>query len=272
MTRHRRGAPHRLGVLGACLGLGLLAACAPDYSAVRDWSVQARETLLPPASLRPATGLAVAPPPPVEVTEVGREGAVRALQEAAAAWLGALAYIADDGLPRGRTNPFGQLAARVVPFDAEGAAAVDELGETLAYGVRRNWRAPQLRIAVERGDAPFQGVIAALRRQTEALDAEAAGRLDGEAVGRLDGEAVGQLDGEAVGRAATVYDENGPAARRAALALIGDGHALLEARRGRLAAGETARALRLQASELRRLACVFSCAEDRPATVAERRG
>ena len=247
MTPHRHGAPHRLGVLGACLGLGLLAACAPDYSAVRDWSVQARETLLPPASLRPATGLAVAPPPPVEVTEEGREGAVRALQEAAAAWLGALAYIADDGLPRGRTNPFGQLATRVMPFDAEGAAAVDALGETLAYGVRRNWRAPQLRVAVERGDAPFQGVIAALRRQTEALDAEA------------------------VGRAATAYDENGPAARRAALALIGDGHALLEARRGRLAAGETARALRLQASELRRLACVFSCAEDRPATVAERR-
>ena len=263
MTRHRRGAPHRLGALGACLGLGLLAACAPDYSAVRDWSVQARETLLPPASLRPATGLAVAPPPPVEVTEEGREGAVRALQEAAAAWLGALAYIADDGLPRGRTNPFGQLAARVLPFDAEGAAAVDALGETLAYGVRRNWRAPQLRIAVERGDAPFQGVIASLRRQTEALDAEA--------VGRLDGEAVGGLDGEAVRRAATAHDENGPAARRAALALIGDGHALLEARRGRLAAGETARALRLQASELRRLACVFSCAEDRPATVAERR-
>ena len=237
MTPHRHGAPHRLGVLGACLGLGLLAACAPDYSAVRDWSVQARETLLPPASLRPATGLAVAPPPPVEVTEEGREGAVRALQEAAAAWLGALAYIADDGLPRGRTNPFGQLATRVMPFDAEGAAAVDALGETLAYGVRRNWRAPQLRVAVERGDAPFQGVIAALRRQTEALD------------------------GEAVGRPATAHDENGPAARRAALALIGDGHALLEARRGRLAAGETARVLRLQASELRRLACVVSCAD-----------
>jgi hypothetical protein len=232
MTIGRRPAPPRLRFAVACLGLGLLPACAPDYSAVRDWSVQARETLLPPASLRPATGVAVAPPPPAEVTAEGREGAVRALQEAAAAWLGTLAYIADDGLPRGRTNPFGQLAARVMPFDAEGAAAVDALGETLAYGVRRNWRAPQLRVAVERGDAPFQGVIAALRRQTEALDGEAAGR-----------------------------DESDAAARRAALALIGEGHALLDARRGRLADGETARALRLQASELRRLACVFSCAD-----------
>ena len=148
MTWDRLGAPHRLRVLGASLGLSLLAACAPDYAAVRDWSVQARETLLPPASLRPAIGLAVAPPPPAEVTAEGREGAVLALQEAAAAWLGALAYIADDGLPRGRTNAFGPLAARVMPFDAEGAAAVDALGETLADGVRRTcgarprrWRA-----------------------------------------------------------------------------------------------------------------------------------
>jgi hypothetical protein len=154
MTRDRRRAPPRPGLVGALLGLGLLGACAPDYSAVRDWSVQARESLLPPASSRPAIGLAVAPPPPAEVTAEGREGAVRALQEAAAAWLGVLAYMADDGLPRGRTNLYGPLAALVTPFDAEGAAAVDALGETLAYGVRRNWRAPQLRIAVERGDAP----------------------------------------------------------------------------------------------------------------------
>jgi hypothetical protein len=223
MTWDRLGAPHRLRVLGASLGLSLLAACAPDYAAVRDWSVQARETLLPPASLRPAIGLAVAPPPPAELTAEGREGAVRALQEAAAAWLGALAYIADDGLPRGRTNAFGPLAARVMPFDAEGAAAVDALGETLADGVRRNWRAPQLRVAVERGDAPFQGVIAALRRQTEALEGEAA------------------------------QDQGRPAARRAALALVAEGHALLETRRGRLSDGETARLLRLQESELRRL-------------------
>ncbi len=229
MTWDRLGAPHRLRVLGASLGLSLLAACAPDYAAVRDWSVQARETLLPPASLRPAIGLAVAPPPPAEVTAEGREGAVLALQEAAAAWLGALAYIADDGLPRGRTNAFGPLAARVMPFDAEGAAAVDTLGETLAYGVRRNWRAPQLRVAVERGDAPFQGVIAALRRQTEALD------------------------GDAAGRGTAAQDENGAAARRAALALVAEGHALLETRRGRLSDGETARLLRLQESELRRL-------------------
>lgn len=229
MTSERPHRQQRLGFALASLGLGLLAACAPDYSAVRDWSVQARETLLPPASLRPAIGLAVAPPPPAEVTAEGREGAVRALQEAAAAWLGTLAYIADDGLPRGRSNPFRALSARVMPFDAEGAAAVDALGETLAYGVRRNWRAPQLRLAVERGGAPFQGVIAALRRQTEALEGEAA---------------------------ATAAEESAHAARRAALALalVGEGHALLEARRGRLSDDETAPMLRLRESELRRLA------------------
>jgi hypothetical protein len=230
MNDDRHGAVRGLGATprraALLFGLSLLAACAPDYSAVRDWSVQARETLLPPASVRPATGLAQAPAPPAEVTAEGREGAVRALQEAAAAWLGALAYMADDGLPRGRTNSFGPLAARVLPFDAEGAAAVDALGETLAFGVRRNWRAPQLRVAVERGNAPFQGVIAALARQTEALAREAPG---------------------------TPAAQDQAAARRAALALVGEGHALLEEREGRLAAGETARRLRLQESELRRL-------------------
>jgi hypothetical protein len=206
------------------VGIGLLAGCAPDYSAVRDWSVQARETLLPPASVRPASGLAIAPAPPAEVTAEGRLGAVRALQEAAAAWLAVLAYMGDDGLPRGRTNQFGALAARVQPFDAEGAAAVDALGETLATGVRRNWRAPALREAVDRGNAPFQGVIAALARQTAALEREA-----------------------------RAGDAQAVEARRAALALIAEGHALLQERHARLAGGETARLLRLQESELRRL-------------------
>ena len=208
----------RAGLLAAVL---LLGACAPDYSAVRDWSTQARETLLPPAAVRPASGIAIPPAPPAEITEDGRRGAVRALQEAAAAWLAVLAYMGDDGLPRGRTNQFGPLAERVAPFDAEGAAAVNRLGETLATGVRRNWRAPALREAVDRGNAPFQAVLAALVRQTEALEREApSGHAD---------------------------------ARREALARIGEGHALLQANYSRLSSPETARLLRLQESELRRL-------------------
>jgi hypothetical protein len=210
-------------IVGGMLGIALLGACAPDYSAVRDWSAQARETLLPPASVRPAIGLAISPAPPAVVTVEGRQGAVRALQEAAAAWLAVVAYVAEDGLPRGRTNSFGQLAERVLPFDAEGAVAVTELGEAVAFGARRNWRAPQLGVAVDYGDASFQRVMAALARQIEELERELPGQ--------------------------TAAAE----ARHEAIARIAEGHALLKGNQGRLSGAETARVLRLQESELRRL-------------------
>ncbi|MCU0889095.1 MAG: hypothetical protein MUC64_13980 [Rubritepida sp.] len=198
------------------LALALLGACAPDYSAVRDWSLQAREAVLPPAAARPPGAAATAPAPPAAVTAEGREGAALALREAAAAWLSMLAYIADDGQPRVRTNQFQPLADVVRPIDSDGAAAVLALGDTMADGARRNWRAPQLGVAAARGDPSFQAVMAALGRQvaTEAPDAEARGDT---------------------------------------LSRIAEGHALLKERQGRLSAGETARLLRLQESELRRL-------------------
>lgn len=205
----------------AVLALGLLCACAPDYSAVRDWSLQAREAVLPPAAARPPGAAATAPAPPAPVTAEGREGAALALREAAAAWLSMLAYIAEDGLPRERTNQLVPLADRVRQVDPDGAAAVLALGATMADGARRNWRAPQLGVAAARGDAPFQGVMAALGRHVAA-------------------------DDPAVG------------ARGAAVARIAEGHALLKEREGRLSAGETARLLRLQESELRRLVLIGS--------------
>jgi hypothetical protein len=128
------------------------------------------------------------------------------------AWLGLLAWVAEDGWPPSRDNLLGPHAAALRPFDAEGAEAVQQLGEVMAFGARRNWRAPQLRIAVARGDAPFRAVLAAL--------------------GRL-------------------LPPDAPA--QATLTHIADGHALLLEREARLAAPETARLLRLQESELRRL-------------------
>lgn len=203
----RRGA-----LAAALLGLILPAACAPDYGAVRDWSATGREAVLPPVVARPLGAPATGAPRPAPITAVGREGAVQAAREAAAAWLGLLAWVAADGLPPSRDNLLVPHAAALHPFDAEGAEAVLQLGEAMAFGARRNWRAPQLRVAVARGDAPFRGVLAAL--------------------GRL-------------------LPQDAP--EQATLARLAEGHALLLEREARLAAPETARLLRLQDSELRRL-------------------
>lgn len=210
--RQRRFIPRAAGVLV----LALLGACAPDYSAVRDWSLQAREAVLPPAAARPPGAAATAPAPPAMVAAEGPEGAALALREAAAAWLSMLAYLAEDGQPRLRSNQLLPLADVVRPVDADGAEAVRALGATMADGARRNWRAPQLGVAAGRGDAPFQAVMAALLRQIPG-------------------------------------DGPGAEARRATVGRIAEGHALLNERQGRLAAAETARRLRLQESELRRL-------------------
>lgn len=196
----------------ALFGLMLPAGCAPDYGAVRDWSATGREAVLPPVAARPLGAQASGAPRPGPITEAGLDGAVQAAREAAAAWLGLLAWVAEDGLPPSRDNLLVPHAAALRPFDAEGAEAVLQLGEAMAFGARRNWRAPQLRVAVARGDAPFRGVLVAL--------------------GRL-------------------LPPDAPEQRM--LALIFEGHALLLERETRLAAPETARRLRLQESELRRL-------------------
>jgi len=193
----------------------LLPACSPDYSAVRDWSFQARDTLQPPTVSRLSAAPAIALVPPAPVTEGGREGAVLALQEGAIAWLAMLAYIADDGLPRQRENPLAELVPKVRPYDAEGALALDALGEVMGRAARRNWRAPYLSQAVDEGDPPFQGVLDALKRQL-GMQPDGAARIE-------------------------VVDR------------ISDGHALLEERQGRLSRTETATLLRAQEDELRRL-------------------
>jgi hypothetical protein len=210
----------RLPPLGAgLLALALLTACSPDYSAVRDWSIQARINVLPPASVRPPNSAVTAPAAPMAVAARGQEGATRALQEAAGAWLAMLAFVAEDGEPIDRTSRFEPLAELVAPLDAEAGRAVIALGETMAFAARRNWRAPELTLAVQRGDPDFQKIMAALSRLTSAAaPADAAS-----------------------------------AERRAAFADIAEGHAFLNRNSSRLSARETARMLRLKESEMRRL-------------------
>jgi hypothetical protein len=182
--------------------------------------MQARENVLPPATERPLGARIVAPAPPAPVTGEGPEGAARALQEAAGAWLAMLAYVADDGLPLERTSQFGPLAERVRPLDPDGAHAVASLGETMAFAARRNWRAPELTLAVERGNSDFQEIVAALMRLSS-TPSSAAGSRSPELL--------------------------------AGFMAVAETHGFLNRNRTRLSAPETARVLRLQASELRRL-------------------
>jgi hypothetical protein len=236
----------------ALLLLGALTACSPDYSAIRDWSARAREIVLP----SPDPG-APAPPAAPAPAEPDRRDALLALRDAAGAWLGALALFADDGFLRERDNPLLPLAARARPFDPEGAAAIADLGEAMAFAARRNWRAPQLAYAVDRGNASFQSLLAALERQRAALAAAPLALPEPAAPGRRPTPpARAPLDAWHAEREAERARE---AARRdmagqAAVARIAEGHALLHERRRHLSQAETARLIRAQESELNRLA------------------
>ena len=261
----------------AVAALGLLGACSPDYSAVRDWSTQARETVLPAPSIAlPATGAPAAPapaaapsparalPPPPAIAETGRLGAVRGMQEAAAAWLAFLAYLADDGLPLARENPLASLPPHVEPVDAEGAVAITNLGQTMAYGARQLWRAPQLAYAVAQGDPYFQTLMTALARQSDALAAEGPDeRASFEARfapvmagAPAPGAQAALQELRAVRLAELSRRAEAAAARRTAITRIAEGHALLAERKRILAQSETARLMRMQESELRRLAAI----------------
>jgi hypothetical protein len=239
--------------VGALVALALSAGCSPDYTAVRDWAARSRELVLPPA-------VADAPTTPPGA----RQDAAAALREAAGAWLGTLAYLAEDGQPAERENQLAPLAARVQPFDAEGAAAVIAIGDAIAYAARRNWRAPELAYAVDRADPAFQALLAALGRQSDALAAEQPDEraavsaryavLLGGRPTPANRAALEEL--RALREAEAARRDRADEARRAAIARIAAGHALLNERKRNLSQAETARLVRAQESELRRLALV----------------
>ncbi|WP_237212817.1 hypothetical protein [Falsiroseomonas oryziterrae] len=238
------------------VGAALLAGCSPDYSAVRDWSSQAREAVLPLQASRVASDPALLPPPPAPVTAEGRAGAVQALNEGIASWLGLLAYLADDGWPRQRENPLTALAEKVQPFDPEGAAALTNLGEIMGYTARRNTRAPYLRTAIQLGDPHLQAAVAALQRQSSALLAEAPQpAIEAPALPRNATPQQRAALQDLVAARRAELDRQRPAedARRAALERVAAGHAWMAANTSVLSQSEAARLLRAQESELRRL-------------------
>jgi hypothetical protein len=212
----------RIGRAVAALVLvAALPGCAGDQSGLRDWSIQARESVLPPASIR---SLAL-PPEGRAALRGSRADAVQALQEAAGAWLALLAAIADDATPPDDSAALTARAARIAPFDAAGAAAVGALAQGIAWVAGRGWSSASMAYVLRDGDPLFQPVMAALARQEAALAAEAP---------------------DAATRANT--------ARREAATRIAAMHADLTARGQRVQHGDTGRELRLEASELRRLA------------------
>lgn len=244
----------------------MLGGCSPDYSAVRDWSSQAREAVLPLDVSRVGAELGALPPPPAPVAAEGRAGAVLALQEGIAAWLGLLAYLADDGWPRQRENPLTELVAKVQPFDPEGAAALTSLGEIMAYTARRNTRAPYLRTAIGLGDPHLQAAVVALRRQGDALLAEAPQATVEEPTLPRNATpeqraAVQEL--VAARRAELARPHPAQEARRAALDRVAAGHAWMAAHASVISQSEAARLLRAQESELRRLTLLGVAGERR---------
>lgn len=212
----------RLG--SAIAGLMLLAAlpgCAGDQSGLREWSIQARESVLPPTTIR---SLAL-PPEGAAAASGSRADAVQALQEAAGAWLAVLAAVADDAAPPDDSEALAARAARIAPFDPAGAAAVASLAQGVAWIAGRGWSSASMAYVLRDGDPLFQPVMAALARQEAALAAEAP---------------------DAATRARAV--------RRDAATRIAATHADLTARGQRVQHGDTGREMRLEASELRRLA------------------
>jgi hypothetical protein len=235
------------------LALGILSACSPDYGAVRDWAIRA-EDVVRPAAATTATDATTAPAEP-------RAG-VEAMRQAAAAWLAALALLAEDGLLRDRDNPLMPLVALIRPLDEAGAVAAENLGDTMAYMARRNWRAPQLGYAVERGNPAFQALMAALGREAERLALATPDPREGIATRYAamlaarptPATRVALEDVRALREEAAARDVRAREARQAAITRVAEGHALLNQRNSRLSQAETARLLRAQDTELRRLA------------------
>ncbi len=147
--------PRLLGAVVALSGLLSLGACGSDQSGVRDWSLQAREAVLPPALTRPA--------PAGANRDRASEEAVLVLREAAGAWLATLAALADDAPPPDETAPIEQRALSLA--DPEALAAAVNLVRVTAFVSQRGWGGGHLAHAVDYGDPFFQAVLAAIARQ-----------------------------------------------------------------------------------------------------------
>jgi hypothetical protein len=158
---YRPGGTRLLGALFVLCGVRALGACGSNQSGVRDWSLQAREAVLPPALARPAPDGAAAD----RATEETR----LLLREVAGAWLATLAALADDATPPDDSAPIEQRALALP--DPEASAAAVNLVRATAFVSQRGWGSSHLAYAVDHGDPFFQAVLAAIARQGSAARA-----------------------------------------------------------------------------------------------------
>ena len=162
--RTRRPAGARLrGALVALCGVMALGACGSNQSGVRDWSLQAREAVLPPALARPT-------PDGVPIDPADQETALL-LREVAGAWLATLAALADNATPPDDSAPIEQRALALP--DPEASAAAVNLVRAAAFVSQRGWGSSHLAYAVDHGDPFFQAVLAAIARHDGSTAREA---------------------------------------------------------------------------------------------------
>lgn len=261
------------GTIGGAIGAValLLAGCAPDYSAVRDWSSLAAASVDHPALPRSITaqparlariGASEMDAGVADAGRPGRQAATAGLQDAASAWLAMLALMAEDGQPLARTNPLAAAAAQVAPVDAQAATAVTNLGAVMVYAARRNYRAPSLAYVLAPADGPFRAVLAALRMQAGALaddevvEREALARFFGQAMTATADPGARLALEEALALRTVILDAQvaGRIAYVEVLDRIEAGHGLLVERQRVLSQAETARMLRAHEAALRRAA------------------
>lgn len=183
------------------------------------------------------TASLVADHPAATVPPAAQRDGILAMQEALATYLAALARMADDGVLPYPEDPFVQQAVRAAAADRDGAEAVAGLGAFLRRATRGNWQAPDLRDSIRTADPLVQALVAALGRAVRG------GQPAGEA-----GDAV--------------------AAYTAALAAIGEGHAMLKARARDITSEEVARLARAEEDRLRRAARALPVPRAAPPTAA----
>jgi hypothetical protein len=265
-------------VRAAGLVLLLTACSAPDYRPVRDWAGTASQAADYPSMVAACTP-AAADARTLDALRASQDDALRAMQTALAAWLSALGTLAADGVLPYREDPFVQLAQRAGATSQPGGQAIAALGALLRRATLGNAQAPELGATISAGDPSVQALITALReavRDSGARLAEARS-VTAAAYGGLEREL--QLTApRAAPRTGAARPSRDEAARRllrdvaqlrerdfalAAVARadydqvlhrIGEGHALLASRSGRLSQEETARQVSAAEDALRRTA------------------
>lgn len=251
----------------------LLAACAPDYTPVRDWAgVASRAADYPGVALgRHVDADRTAPPIQAAVPTNPDQNAadeapnaigIVAMQAALATYLAALSTLAADGVLPYPEDPFVELATHARQASEPGGQAVAELGALLRRSTRGNARAPQMRATIAAADGTVQALVNALSETVARPEPmETRSRSDLAAYyARLEREARDPAARQSARDWAALYDRE--FAARAAmrtqyvlvLTRIAEGHALLKARSRHMTQEETARMIRAQADLLLRAA------------------